>query len=141
MRCALGVTAVLLAAALPATVALLMVRADPAPTASGGATRTVEAGGVQVTATLECLEEAGATIHLALDTHTGALDVDLAVATLTVDGAAWPLAGWDGDPPGGHHRAGTLRFDAAGPPAGAVRLDLDGLPASVSVTWSSEDLP
>ena len=145
MRRALGVTAVLLAAALPATVALLMLRADPAPTTTGptaGSTRTVETAGVQVTATLERLDEAGATVHLALDTHTGALDVDLAAAaTLTVGGTAWPVAGWEGDPTGGHHRAGPLRFDAAGPPAGAVQLDLDSLPASVSLTWSSEDLP
>ena len=132
--------------AVGVAVALLMLRADPAPSATEPATRpavqTADAGGVVVSATLERLDAQGALIGLALDTHSGALDADLVTAAgLTVGDTPWPAVAWDGDPPGGHHRAGTLHFDATGPPTGSVRLDLEGLPAPVTLTWSGEEAP
>jgi hypothetical protein len=148
MRRALIVAAGLLAAA-PLAVALLVLRADPpaadteiAAGTPATAVQTADAGGVEVSATLERLDEAGAAVGLMLDTHTADLDVNLpAAAHLVVDGVAWPARGWDGDGAGGHHRAGTLRFDPAAAPAGEVRLHLDGLPAPVTFAWNLEDAP
>jgi len=55
--------------------------------------------------------------QVALNTHSGALDDDLARTATLVDAAGKPEAalGWDGDPAGGHHRKGVLRFKALSP--------------------------
>ncbi|MBE0619011.1 MAG: hypothetical protein IH605_00290 [Burkholderiales bacterium] len=52
-----------------------------------------------------------------LTTHSGALDDDLARTATLVDAAGKQQAalGWDGDPAGGHHRKGVLRFKALSP--------------------------
>ncbi len=52
-----------------------------------------------------------ASFDLTFETHSVDLDFDVeGVATLT-DGKNTPFTGhWDGSPPGGHHRSGTLRF-------------------------------
>jgi hypothetical protein len=149
MRRPLILAAGLLAAA-PLAIALLMLRADPQATdlepaavTATIAVQTADADGVEVAATLERLDDTGAAVGLMLDTHTVDLDVDLpAAAHLVVDGVAWPTRGWDGDDAGGHHRAGTLRFDpAAAPTGGEVRLHLDGLPAPVTFSWDLEGSP
>jgi hypothetical protein len=56
-------------------------------------------------------------------------------ATLTVDGAAWPTSGWEGDGPGGHHREGELRFEARGPAEGDIVLSIDGLSEPFTSRW------
>lgn len=55
--------------------------------------------------------------QVALNTHSGALDDDLARTATLVDAAGKPetALGWDGDPAGGHHRRGVLRFKALSP--------------------------
>jgi hypothetical protein len=112
---------------------------DSASSASAGsslATRTQDAGEVTVKATLRQLDGAGAVAHLVFDTHAVELDLDVAAgATLTVDGAAWPTSGWEGDGPGGHHREGELRFEAAGPAGGDAVLSIDGLSEPLTFRW------
>jgi hypothetical protein len=112
---------------------------DSASSASAGsslATRTQDAGEVTVKATLRQLDGAGAVAHLVFDTHAVELDLDVAAgATLTVDGAAWPTSGWEGDGPGGHHREGELRFEAAGPAEGDAVLSIDGLSEPLTFRW------
>ena len=105
---------------------------------SGLASRTVAAGAVEVTIEPLNLDASGATFRVALDTHSGDLNVDLAsAARLEVDGTDWGDASWTGDPPSGHHRQGELRFSAAGPVRGEVRLTIGGLPGPVSATWGA----
>jgi hypothetical protein len=77
----------------------------------------------------------GAVLDVALDTHSEELSMDLDSAQLQVDGITWPITGWDGDGPGGHHREGELRFEAAGPVAGTARLALGGFGEPVDVDW------
>ncbi len=50
--------------------------------------------------------------EIALDTHTSDLSQDLAKSSALIDAQGKPHApiGWEGDPPGGHHRKGILRF-------------------------------
>jgi hypothetical protein len=75
-------------------------------------------------------------IHLALDTHTTPLNMELpGAARLSVGGRDWLAEGWDGTEPGGHHREGTLRFAVGGAADGEVRLELDGLGGPVALTW------
>jgi hypothetical protein len=101
------------------------------------ATRTVSAGAVRVTISPKRVDHTRAEFGLEFDTHSGSLDFDPATSTtLTVDGKRWLNATWMGDGPGGHHRAGTLRFDAAGTPQGQMRLVVDGLDPPVVAVWS-----
>lgn len=104
-----------LAAALPATSAA----ADALPAQSSSA------AGVTVKATPRSLSGPVWEFELAFDTHSQALNDDPAKsASLHAAGAsAAPLA-WQGDPPGGHHRKGVLRFKAITPKPAALELRL-----------------
>lgn len=67
--------------------------------------------------------------EVTLDTHTQPLTQDLVGATTLIDvaGNVHAPLGWEGDPPGGHHRQGLLRFR---PPTGAqaaVELHMKGI--------------
>lgn len=100
------------------------------------AARTVKAGPVTVKVEPHHIDATGAEFELTLDTHSQNLTMDLASgAELVVGGTRWPVRGWDGDGPTGHHRAGTLRFATGGPPTGAVELTLDGFASRVSAGW------
>lgn len=59
---------------------------------------------------------------LSLQTHAIDLDQDLAKSSILIDdnGNQFTPLAWEGDPPGGHHRQGLLRFAA-----------LQGQPASI----------
>lgn len=98
--------------------------------------RTVEAGAVTVKVQPRQLDVGGAVFKISFDTHSVDLDQDLTrQARLVVGGTTWPIAGWSGDGPGGHHREGELRFTAAGTAAGTATLSIDGLPEPVTATW------
>lgn len=99
--------------------------------------RTVEAGAVTVTLEPRRLDATAAIIKVSFDTHSVALDLDVArQATLVVNGTTWPAAGWSGDGPGGHHREGELRFTPAGPATGTSTLTIGGLPEPVTASWN-----
>jgi hypothetical protein len=67
--------------------------------------------------------------EISLNTHSGALDTDLAATAVLVDdkGTAYQPTGWDGSPPGGHHRSGTLFFPALGAETQSIKLTLKGI--------------
>jgi len=75
-----------------------------------------------------------------LETHTQELTDDLAqVATLNGAGGPPHLpTAWDGDPPGGHHRKGVLRFAPITPAPDGVELRIrrPGESAPRSFTWT-----
>lgn len=50
--------------------------------------------------------------EIVLDTHTGSLDQDLVQRVRLSDDKAreYQATKWEGDPPGGHHREGTIQF-------------------------------
>ena len=78
--------------------------------------------------------------EIALDTHSQDLSDDLvSVATLSGGGGAphQPTA-WEGDPPGGHHRKGLLRFAPLTPAPETVELRIlrPGESAPRSFRWS-----
>ena len=101
------------------------------------AARTVSVGGVEVTMKPVRIDSTGASFEVTFDTHSSELALDVARASqLQVGGAAWGEASWSGDPPGGHHRRGELRFRASGAARGDVRLSIVGLPGPVKAEWT-----
>jgi hypothetical protein len=82
-------------------------------------------GGVTVKATPGTLSGGIWEFQFVFDTHSQDLRDDVAKsASLVADGVVSAPVDWRGDPPGGHHRKGMLRFKApAGRPT-AIELRL-----------------
>jgi hypothetical protein len=111
---------------------------SPRSTIAGLDQQSATVASIEVIARPVQLDAGGAAFAVTLDTHSGSLANDLAASSrLEVGGVTWPAAGWDGDPPGGHHRTGTLRFNAAGTPTGNFTLTMDGLGDPVVFTWQT----
>lgn len=93
--------------------------------ATSPATQTTAAQGVTLKVTPKPLVT-GATeweFSVPLDTHSGALDDDLAkTAQLVVDGKELAPIAWNGATAGGHHREGVLKFPAPAEAPAAVDL-------------------
>lgn len=106
--------------------------------AQGLAAQSSSAAGVTVKATPRTLPGGAWEFEIVFDTHTQALNDDLLkTATLRVDGKPLDAAGWQGDPPGGHHRKGVLKFAAADPRAQEIELRITrpGEPKPRSFRW------
>jgi hypothetical protein len=97
------------------------------------------AAGLTVKATPRTLAGPVWEFELVFDTHTQDLNDDPAkTASLHAAGGAGaaPLA-WQGDPPGGHHRKGVLRFKPLTPTPAALELRLQraGEPSPRVFRW------
>ncbi len=63
-----------------------------------------------------------------LETHSVELNEDLMkAAILTVDNKGYEPIVWDGDPPGGHHREGILKFGPLSPMPKKIELIISGI--------------
>ncbi len=87
--------------------------------------------GIKVTVTPQRIAEKTETweFQVALETHTQDLTDDIAASSvLTADGKSYAPLGWEGSPPGGHHRKGLLRFKAIAsrPPSLELQIRLKG---------------
>lgn len=122
---------------LPLFVALL---------AAGGATaaanlpaQSSSQAGVTVKATPRTPAGGAWEFEIVFDTHSQDLKDDLVKsAKLVVDGgASYAPSAWQGDPPGGHHRKGVLRFKPISPQPQAVELQIQraGESAARSFRW------
>jgi hypothetical protein len=73
------------------------------------------------------------------DTHSQELKDDLLKNSVLVaaGGNQIPPVDWQGDPPGGHHRKGVLRFNALNPAPSTVvlRISRSGEPKPRSFQW------
>jgi len=98
---------------------------------------------VKITATLQKIPKEAKTwdFEVSLETHTHALsDVMENSSVLIADGKQYKPVGWEGSPPGGHHRKGVLRFKAIAPLPASVELQirLIGEPSPRSFKWQLE---
>ena len=60
-----------------------------------------------------------------LETHSVELNEDLIkAAILTADNKGYEPIAWDGDPPGGHHRSGILKFKSISPQPKSIALKI-----------------
>lgn len=93
----------------------------------GNAPQISNERGVKVTVTQKNISSAAKTwdFQVVLETHTRDLSDDLAKSSvLIVNGKQYLPVGWEGAPPGGHHRKGLLRFKAIAPRPQAVELQI-----------------
>lgn len=98
-------------------------------------------GGVTVRATPGVLSGGTWEFEIVFDTHSQELRDDVAKsATLVAGGVASAPLEWRGDPQGGHHRKGVLRFKApaARPAAIELRLGRTGEPEPRVFRWKVE---
>lgn len=90
------------------------------------AQQSSQAGGVTMSVKPTDVSAAAKTwlFQVELNTHSGDLGDDLARTATIVDAAGrqQPALGWEGDPAGGHHRKGVLRFKALSPRPDALEL-------------------
>lgn len=61
------------------------------------------------------------------DTHSGDLNQDLVKIAALKDnkGNVYRAVSWEGDPPGGHHRGGTLSFQPINPKPQKIILQIE----------------
>lgn len=95
---------------------------------------------IKVTVTLQNILNEAKTwdFEVTLETHTQALSDDLAKSSVLIaDGKRYMPLGWEGAPPGGHHRKGKLRFKTVAPQPASVELQirLAGDPSPRSFKW------
>ncbi len=77
-----------------------------------------------------------ARFSVALNTHSGSLNFDLTENSFLEDdkGNLHKPTGWDGSPPGGHHRSGVLSFPSVGAGAKHIKItirNVSGVPERV----------
>jgi len=97
----------------------------PAAAAELG-TQKSSASGVTVAVTPQNLAASAKSwdFKVVLDTHSGELNDDLVKAATLIDdkGGRHAPVKWEGAGPGGHHREGTLKFNAVTPTPTSIEL-------------------
>lgn len=93
--------------------------------------RTSVAGGVRIVVTPKALAPRVPAweFQLTMETHIRSLSEDPARVVVLVDdkGRRYKPTVWQGDPPGGHHRKGILRFPLPSDKPRSVELHLTGI--------------
>jgi len=105
---------------------LVLIASAGAQAASTLPTQSTAQAGVAVEATPRKIEGGTWEFAVAFNTHMGSLADDPAKeAVLVADGkATYQAIAWQGDPPGGHHRRGVLRFKPLSPEPKAIELKI-----------------
>ncbi|OGH17301.1 MAG: hypothetical protein A3C30_01715 [Candidatus Levybacteria bacterium RIFCSPHIGHO2_02_FULL_40_18] len=88
------------------------------------ATKTDSRGEVTVEATPKNIQEDVFEFEIVMDTHSVALDQDMAAVSKLIDdrGSEYKPTLWKGDGPGGHHRSGILRFERIAQKPKSIKL-------------------
>ncbi len=114
----------------------------PTPNSASTETKKNESGNVTVSVTPLTLQLGfPPSFDIAFETHSVDLAFDVKqIATLTDETGTLYTPHWDGSPPGGHHRNGTLRFtpDLSAPSTLMLTLkNIAGIPNRV-FTWNTQ---
>jgi hypothetical protein len=81
--------------------------------------------GIRVTVASQAIAAATWDFGVTLESHTQSLNDDLVKSSVLVaDGTRHLPLGWEGAPPGGHHRKGVLRFKAIIPQPRLIELQI-----------------
>lgn len=122
---------------LSSLAATIIFSCTPAAAAAEYASQTSDERGIKITVAPKGIPNEARTwdFEVILESHTRDLSDDLTKSALLIaDGKQYLPAGWEGAPPGGHHRKGLLRFKAIVPQPRSmelqVRLTGDTLPRS-----------
>ncbi len=109
---------------LPALALSVFVLSATGAVAAGLEPQTSQANSVSISVKPVDVSAATWQFQVTLTTHSGDLGDDLARTATLVDAAGKQQAalGWDGDPAGGHHRKGVLRFKALSPRPDALEM-------------------
>lgn len=100
-----------------------LLAAGGASAAQSLAPQSTNGAGVTVKATPRAMAGGAWEFDIVFDTHSQELKDDpMKSASLIAGGKAQAPAGWKGDPPGGHHRKGVLKFNAIDPRPQAIEL-------------------
>lgn len=96
--------------------------------------------GVKVTVVLQNIpsEAQSWDFRVNLETHTQDMSDDMVKSSVLIaSGKKYMSLGWEGSPPGGHHRMGLLRFKAIDPKPESVDLQirLVGDPSPRNFKW------
>lgn len=107
---------------------------------AGLAPQTSKARGVTITVTpLRLMNEAKTwDFEITLESHTQALSDDLIGSSILIgDGKQATPLGWEGTPPGSHHRKGLLRYKPIypAPQSLELRIQRTGEPIPRSFRW------
>ena len=99
-------------------------------------------GGVEVAVQPLDLASSEWSFSVGFNTHAGSLDMDLLkIVSLTDDrGDTFTPVQWNGPPPGGHHRNGTLVFPAPSSTPKSITVSIMGIGGIPQRTFSW-DLP
>lgn len=93
----------------------------------GDTPQTSDERGIKVNVLLQYIPAEAKTwdFEVTLGSHTQALNDDLTKsAVLIADGTKYLPLGWEGSPPGGHHRKGLLRFKVVAPQPPLIELQI-----------------
>lgn len=113
--------------------------ADTANTATADSTKTNTDNGMTVAVTPERKPDGSWDFAVAIDNHAVNVTQDMVAVSSLTDAAGQVISptAWTGDPPGGHHRRGTLKFGAlSSTPITLTIRDLGGVPTRI-FTWES----
>lgn len=102
--------------------------------------RTEAQGGVSFEVTpLDFTFDSPIIFEIKIDTHSGSLDFEMTeVSTLLDDrGNELQALRWEGSPPGGHHRSGTLFFPKLNNQAKKIKLIIEYIPPRI-FEWDLE---
>lgn len=88
--------------------------------------QTNSEGQITIQVTPQELSSSSWDFEIVLDTHSNSLDQDLVVNSILIgeDGGEYQPISWNGDPPGGHHRKGVLKFNPISPIPSSIELKI-----------------
>ncbi len=123
----------------PVTSAAAVGNGTTAASPGAGLTKTNSENGMTVSVTPTRNADGSWEFAVVVDNHAVSVTQDMVAAATLIDasgGTVQPMS-WTGDPPGGHHRKGTLTFGAlSSPPVSVTIRDLGGVPER-TFTWDN----